>query len=77
MLHNFWLAKPYGLANQKLCYIKNYLSLGKRQQMLLRMVGEYVPGSSDILWQTINFEAMLKPARFNYFCLHFVSDLKF
>ena len=22
MLHNFWLAKPYGLANQKLCYIQ-------------------------------------------------------
>ena len=22
MLHNFWLAKPYDLANQKLCYIQ-------------------------------------------------------
>ena len=24
MFHNFWLAKPYGLANQKLCYIQIY-----------------------------------------------------
>ena len=22
MQYNFWLAKPYGLANQKLCYIQ-------------------------------------------------------
>ena len=22
MLHNFWLAKPYGLSNQKLCFIQ-------------------------------------------------------
>ena len=25
-LHNFWLAKPHGLANQKLCYIQMLLN---------------------------------------------------
>ena len=43
MKHNFWLAKPYGLANQKLCYIQSYKSLRKRQRMFLRIVGEYGP----------------------------------
>ena len=27
MQHNFWLAKPYGLANQKLCYIQMFLNI--------------------------------------------------
>ena len=27
MKHNFWLAKPYGLANQKLCYIQIVLNI--------------------------------------------------
>ena len=30
MSHNFWLAKPYGLANQKLCYIQIYKILEKK-----------------------------------------------
>ena len=34
MKHNFWLAKPYGLANQKLCYIWIYKSCRKRQNGL-------------------------------------------
>ena len=29
MLHNFWLAKPYGLANQKLCHIQMLLNMKK------------------------------------------------
>ena len=32
MLHNFWLAKPYGLANQKLCYIPIDKSSRKRDK---------------------------------------------
>ena len=43
MKHNFWLAKPYGLANQKLCYIQICKSWRQRQRMFLRMVGEYGP----------------------------------
>ena len=27
MYHNFWLAKPYGLANQKLYYIQLWLNI--------------------------------------------------
>ena len=30
MQHNFWLAKPYGLANQQLCYIQIYKILEKK-----------------------------------------------
>ena len=45
MQHNFLLAKPYGLANQKLCYIPICNSWRKRQRILLRMVGEYGPWS--------------------------------
>ena len=41
MQHNFWLAKPYDLANQKLCYIQIDKSWKKKTKMLLRMVGEY------------------------------------
>ena len=29
MHHNFWLAKPDGLANQKLCYIQMLLNIEK------------------------------------------------
>ena len=29
--HNFWLAKPYGLANQKLCYFQIYKILNTEQ----------------------------------------------
>ena len=29
MLHNFWLAKPHGLANQKVCYIQVFLKIEK------------------------------------------------
>ena len=29
MWHNFWLAKPYGLANQRLCYIQMLLNIEK------------------------------------------------
>ena len=35
MQHNFWLAKPYGLANQKLCYIQIYLILAKKTKIFL------------------------------------------
>ena len=30
MQHNFWLAKPYGLANPKLCYIQMLLNVKKK-----------------------------------------------
>ena len=29
MQHNFGLAKPYGLANQKLCYFQMHLNIEK------------------------------------------------
>ena len=29
MQHNYWLAKPYILANQKLCYIQMLLNIEK------------------------------------------------
>ena len=29
MQHNLWLAKAYGLANQKLCYIQMLLNIEK------------------------------------------------
>ena len=29
MQNNFWLAKPYGLANQKMCYIQMLLNIEK------------------------------------------------
>ena len=29
MQNDFWLAKPYGLANQKLCYIQMLLNIEK------------------------------------------------
>ena len=32
MSHNFWLAKPYGLANQKLYYIQMPLNIGKSRE---------------------------------------------
>ena len=35
MLHNFRLAKPYGLANKKLCYIQIYKILEKKTKNVL------------------------------------------
>ena len=33
MLYNFWLAKPYGLANQKLCYSTlKFTNLGEKDR---------------------------------------------
>ena len=32
MQHNFWLAKPYDLAIQKLCYIQMHLNIEKKNQ---------------------------------------------
>ena len=32
MKHNFWLAKPYGLANQKLCYIQMLLNIENSEE---------------------------------------------
>ena len=54
------MAKPYGLANQMLCYIQfsqpevvihaNLQNLvGKRQRMFLRMIGELGPWSTQLL----------------------------
>ena len=37
------MAKPYGLANQKLCYISIFKSCRKSQRMFLGMVGECEP----------------------------------
>ena len=37
------MAKPYGLAKQKLCYIQIYITWRRRQKMFLRMIGEYGP----------------------------------
>ena len=34
MKHNFWLAKPYGLANQKLCYIQLQILKKKTKNVL-------------------------------------------
>ena len=48
MSQKLWLAKPCGLANQKLCYIQNAANYRKiwrtRLKTLWRMVGEYGPG---------------------------------
>ena len=40
MQQNFWLAKLYGLANQKLCYIQMLLNIEKsgEQDWLLNML---------------------------------------
>ena len=35
MQRNFWLAKPYGLPNQKLCYIQIYKILEKGTKNVL------------------------------------------
>ena len=35
MEHNTWLAKPYGLANQKLCYIQIYELFEKNTKNVL------------------------------------------
>ena len=35
MWHNLWLAKPYGLANQKLCYIQIYTVLDEKTKNAL------------------------------------------
>ena len=43
MQHKFLLAKPYGLANQKLYYIQIHKTLEKKKTMFLSMVGEYRP----------------------------------
>ena len=43
MYYNILLAKPYGLANQMLCYISICGSWRKRQRIFLRMLGEYCP----------------------------------
>ena len=48
MSHNFWLAKQYDSANQKLFYIPICKSWRKGQGMFLRMVGEYEPWSLPI-----------------------------
>ena len=40
------MARPYGLANQMLCYIQIYkIFEEKDKRMFLRMVGEYGPWS--------------------------------
>ena len=49
------MAKPYGLANQKLCYIQIYKMLEKRQRMLLRMVGEYESKFCSLLFFQLLF----------------------
>ena len=43
------MAKPYGLANQKLCYIPICNSWRKGQRMFLKMVGENGP------WQILSY----------------------
>ena len=42
-LEAFECNTPYGLANQKLCYIQIYKSWRKRQRTFLRVVGIYGP----------------------------------
>ena len=37
------MAKPYRLANEKLCYIPICKPWRERQRIFLRMVGEYLP----------------------------------
>ena len=37
------MAKPYGLADQNLCYIPVCISWRQRQRMFLRTGGEYGP----------------------------------
>ena len=53
MQHNFLLAKPYSLANQKLCYIQIRKFLKERQRIFLRMVGEYGPRFPSEIWTKI------------------------
>ena len=36
MYYNFWLAKPYGLANQQLCWIQIYKILEKNTKTVLQ-----------------------------------------
>ena len=58
MKHNFWLPKPYGLTNQKLCYIQICKSWRKRLGTFWRIIGEYAP---VVWWGTVvkfNFEKM-------------------
>ena len=43
MLHNFWLAKPYGLANKKLCYIQIGKFWRKDKECSWEWFGEYGP----------------------------------
>ena len=43
LLLKIFLYKPYGLANQKLCFIQIYKAWRKRQRMFLRLVAESGP----------------------------------
>ena len=53
MLHNFWLAKPYGLANKKLCYIQMLLNIDKTGEQDLECSQEWLvntdPGGNQCL----------------------------
>ena len=56
MLHNFWLAKPSGLANQKLCYIHIYKFLERKTKNVLEN-GWWIP----IRWsRRLLFAALLR-----------------
>ena len=57
MKHNFWLAKPYGLANQKLCYIQIYKVLEKKTKNFLEygwwiqtLIGRYIAAKFCTDW---------------------------
>ena len=42
MQHKFWLAKPYGLANQQLCYIQIH-RIWRQIRIFFRILGENEP----------------------------------
>ena len=52
MQHNFWLAKPYGLANQKVCCIQMLLNILKKKPFGTRLEEWLVNTDSDQLVQS-------------------------
>ena len=68
------MAKPYGLANQKLCYIQMLLTIEKsgeqdKESSIKRMVGEHGPGDMALfekrqLW--VQFSVSMTPGKIRY-----------
>ena len=71
MQHNFWLAKPYGLANQKLCYIQMLLDRDKSGEQdwerSKRMVVEYRPRAHTYFVSKMQFFSLTYYMKYNTF----------